>query len=771
MSYCVIVESGTKCAKIMSYLGTSYNCIASNGHIRILKDLSSISLSPPSITYEADPDKAEHIKKMKTVIDKYPRENIILGTDHDREGEAIAWHLCQTFDLPILTTKRIIFHEITKPALQYAIANPRTIDMNMVYAQQARQALDMIVGFKVSPLLWRLASSPKSSLSAGRCQTPALRLVYENEHTKKDADDGVFHHVYGSFSHGLGDKFLLNHDFLNEADLHAFMEASTTYKHTITLGEQRIVERACPKPFNTAALLQAASNRFSASAKDITAACQTLYQLGHITYMRTDSQKYSPVFVELAAKYISEQWTAQHVGNLDAVVVQEGSVDPHEAIRPTNLLMRDIIINDVPELVSNIYRLIWTNTVQSCMAAAKVQCQTISVCAPLNYTYEKTLELTLFPGFTAVTTQRMQQSCITPEYISSLNMKFKYSKTNEVDALLLKSQPFVKETRHFTEAGLINRLDSLGIGRPSTFSMLVDIIQTRNYVVRKNIEATTMGCKIYTFTNSNKTLDVSSVLTKFGGERNKLVITPLGSIVCEYLVGEFAELFSYDYTNRLEDELDAVAAGQLPWHTVCEKCLTDVNALVNPLMKVFYPLDDGHTLYFHTDKKTGKVSPLIRKANGNRFEYKRVKPDIQINFERLKRGEYTVADLAVLPEGEHVIGKRGDKDIVVKSGQYGIYAECGDIRVPMTSVSMPLDTVLLKLDEKEAKPKTTLVRELTGELSVRDGPHGHYIYFMTKKMKKPKFFDIAGFGQDYLTCDKDTLVNWIVEKYKIKLAG
>jgi DNA topoisomerase-1 len=404
------------------------------------------------------------------------------------------------------------------------------------------------------------------------------------------------------------------------------------------------------------------------------------------------------------------------------------------------------------------------------MAATKIQCQTISISAPMNYVYEKTLELTLFPGFTAVEPPHIKQGCITPEYVSSLNMMFKFSKTNEVDALLLTSQPFVKESQHFTEAGLINRLDSLGIGRPSTFSMLVDIIQTRNYVVRKNIEATTVDCNIYTFTNSNKQLDVSSALTKFGGERNKLVITPLGSIVCEYLIGEFAELFSYDYTNRLECELDAVASGQLQWHTVCEKCLTYVNALVTPLMKVFYPLDNGHTLYFHTDKKTGKVSPLIRKANGAHFEYKRVKPDIQINFERLKRGEYTVADLAVLPEGEHVIGKRGDKDIVVKSGQYGIYAECGDIRIPMTSVSMHLDAVLLKLEEKEAKPKTSLVRELTGELSVRNGPHGHYIYFMTKKMKKPKFFDILGFGQDYLTCNKETLINWIVGKYKIKLS-
>lgn len=767
-SYCIIVESGTKCAKIMSYLGSAYNCIASNGHIRILKDLGDISLKDRHINFSIDPDKAAHIKKMKTVLSNYPKSNIILGTDHDREGEAIAWHLCQVFDLPVATTKRIVFHEITKPALKHAVANPRTIDMNLVYAQHARQALDMIVGFKISPLLWHLQSgNKKASLSAGRCQTPALRLIYEQQQQSNESMC-IKHHVVAGFSKGtvcLGNDFKLSHDFEDYALLSAFMQASTTFQHHFTLGEKRVVEHACPKPFNTASLLQAASNRFSASAKDITSACQTLYQLGHITYMRTDSQKYSPVFVDVAVNYIKEKWSQRYVGDVSKVTVEEGSQDPHEAIRPTNLQMHTLVLNDAPELVARVYRMIWINTVQSCMAAEQVQCQTMTVTAPMNYVYNSALQLVLFDGYTAATAASEKPAA---EHVSAINMLVKLSKTNEVKAGFINSVPFVKETRHYTEASLINKLDSLGIGRPSTFSMLTNVIQARNYVVRTNIEATPVMCTVYTYGQDG--LVQNSVEKMFGQERNKLLITPLGSIVCEYLVREFESLFSYDYTNQMEQTLDAVAAGQQPWHTVCEKCLADVNALVRPLSKVFYALDDGHEFYFHTDKKTGKVEPLIRKANADGYIYKNVKPDVQIDFTRLKQGGYTVADLAVLPDGAQVIGKHGDKDIVVKSGKYGIYAECGETRVPMTSLSMPLEDVIKALEKKENK-EPTLLRELCPELSIRNGPHGHYIYFMTKKMKKPKFFDVSGFGQDYLTCDAQTLIDWIVGKYKAKLSA
>jgi DNA topoisomerase-1 len=796
-----------------------------------------------AVTYVVDPDKKAHVDKMRVIIADYPKENVIIASDHDREGEAIAWHLCEVFDLPVATTRRIVFHEITKPAIVAAVANPGKIDMNLVQAQQARQVLDMIVGFRISPVLWKHLGS-SNSLSAGRCQTPALRLVYENELAARKTmlNGAVKHRVQASFGGCLDNLlFELDKTFSTYEEVEAFLKASQTHKHMLEIGKSRISVRSPPKPFNTATMLQSASNLFGMGAKDAMATCQSLYQMGHITYMRTESRKYSPVFTEIAAKYIADTWTKEHV-NVDLQTTEEkgteeikgsnpeepsrlvpkgpiesGSSEPlaHEAIRVTNIHMRDFAIistasNNMASVrgtvgsfgpLEKVYKMIWQNTVQSCMSNATFNCLPLSVSsANIDALYKHTIETVKFAGFLdAKDKEKVKgKEKDLSKVASSIVLQHNSTKVapipyNYIETII----GFTAHHSRFTEASLIDKLDELGIGRPSTFSMLTDVIQTRKYVEKTDVLGVKHECREYRMVPEG-IITHKSVEKMMGAEHKKLVIDPIGITVIEFLLQHFAEFFSYDYTNVMEKRLDAVAAGAESWHQVCADCDKEIGKLIKALDSIgkrTYKVGDDYILFFH------KNGMLLRSNNGpdGKCTFKGIKRGVKVDMAKLERGEYTVADLAEIDE--IVLGLHSSNDssnvhstnvpVTLKPGKYGYYLEVGSKKIsvdkelkamgksPETVTLADLEHLLKDQSHGLSKDSSKdlshdSVRTLTPEISVRTSKFGPYIFYKTSsppsgKEKKPKFYDLKKFEGDSWTCDRDELLKYLTNTHKIKV--
>jgi len=763
----LIVESSSKCGSIETYLGPNYKCISCNGHIRCINDLKSIDTKNNFETrYKVDPDKKAHLKKMLAVISTFPKQNIILATDHDREGEAIAWHICEVFDLPPETTSRIVFHEVTKAALLKAIESPRTIDMNMVRAQQARQVLDLLVGFSVSPLLWTYVNN--NSLSAGRCQTPALRLVYENDLVARDKENkSAQKHKVSACFFPQNLMFDLDKEFETPEDVKKFLSLSTKHEHKFFAHPQKLSERSPPKPFNTSAILQAANNTLHMGAKETMACCQTLYQLGHITYMRTENRKYSPIFIDVASTYISKQWTEKHVNpQLLELHGNNDSTNPHEAIRVTNILMRDIVLigaNDNKH-VSKVYKLIWQNTVQSCMAPAIFNTLPLEVDAPDNHKYKHTLELPKFKGFLDAIETKETSTLVTPQLFSSMSMRSQTARTIQYN-YIQTTVGFTNKHSRYTEASLISKLEDMGIGRPSTFSMLVDIIQTRKYVNKTDIEGTKQKCLEYMLRSGDKEPTEKTCEKTMGAEHNKLVIDPIGIVAIEFLIKHFECLFSYNYTKDMEERLDQVATGQELWYKVCEDCYRDMKQQIKSITKgekKVYALadNDNYVLVFCKATSSNKNSFVMKEKNTGL--YKTVKRDFKFDMEKLEAGAYKYEELAEIED--RILGTWNKYEIKLKVGKYGPYLEYGDqIHV---SLKQPLDKSLDKIELEDVVShleKESLLRVLTPELSIRKSKYGAYIFYKTEKMKKPKFFDLKKF--DFETCETQEVVEWITKTY------
>ena len=418
----VIVESPAKCKKIEEYLGNGYKCIASYGHIQNLATefgLKCIDVENNfKPTFSVLKEKERHISKMRSEIAK--ADEVILATDDDREGEGIAWHICQLFDLPINTTKRMIFHEITKTALQNAVANCGTLNIDLVNAQQARQVLDLLVGYIISPILWqKISRNSKTGLSAGRCQSPALRLVYDNQ---KDIESTPGKKAYNTTAYFTNKNilFTLNFNHNDETTMENFLEESVNHDHVITCQKPKVTTKNPPSPFTTSALQQSASSNYNISPKDTMKICQKLYEAGLITYMRTDSKCYSKEFIEKAKDYITNAYGDEYINKdvdklserneskpkkkpkkkdkeKDKVEAQEA----HEAIRPTKINVLDTP-DSFEQREKKIYKLIWKTTIESCMEAAKYNSITAIITAPESHSYRNTEELVIFPGWKIV---------------------------------------------------------------------------------------------------------------------------------------------------------------------------------------------------------------------------------------------------------------------------------------------------------------------------------------------------------------------------------
>jgi DNA topoisomerase-1 len=618
--YLVIVESASKCLKIETYLGSQYKCIASNGHIRQIEGLKSIETKrnyEPKFTIPKE--KSKHVETMRTILGMFSKSNIILATDDDREGEAIAWHICETFALSVADTQRIKFNEITKSAILRAIENPIRIDMDLVRAQHARQVLDMLVGFKISPLLWKYLYNDKTNgLSAGRCQTPALRLVYDNDKARTSPE--LSYKTRGKFG-AKNVEFVLSKDFVKKDDVSEFLSKSVRFKHYLTIGSPTESTRGPPKPFNTSRLLQHVSHL---SPKETMALCQTLYQEGHITYMRTDSTKYSKDFLSEARTWITNAFGDKYIGQLDKIENTDAS-NPHEAIRVTNLETTEITGSD-PRL-NTMYKTILKNTIESCMSDAKYSITECRISAPDDLFYRSVIEVPLFYGW------KKQRETGEQNDGKGMLLYFKSILNNPIQSAYIESNvSFTNRHSHYTESSLISKLEDLGIGRPSTFASLVDVIQERGYVKKMNIEGEKYTCVEYKL--SGDTIEEVKIERIHGNEKNKLVIQPVGVLIIEFLIKTFESLFSYDYTDQMEKRLDDIAGGKsgVQWYDACKECHVLIRSLSNSVAKEKYKLDGEHDLVFT------KNGPAISKkmADGTN-EYRSVRKDIAIDLSGLFR--------------------------------------------------------------------------------------------------------------------------------------
>jgi DNA topoisomerase-1 len=784
----IIVESPSKCKTIEKYMGSQYKCIATKGHLREINGLKSINKKNNyEITYSIIKEKEGHIRSIQSIISEYNISNIYLGTDDDREGEAIAWHICELFNLPIETTKRIIFHEVTKPAIENAVKNPITINMNLVYSQQARQVLDIIVGFKISPYLWKYIYSSKSkSLSAGRCQTPALRLIYDNDIEKRTGEEQQLKYKIIGYFFSKNLPFILNTEFDTETEVLSFLEKSktTNYKLEINKTPHECVI-APPLPLHTSRLLQISNNQLNMSPKQTMSYCQQLYQEGYITYMRTTSTKYSKVFLEKTKDYIEKRWKIEYVGNIEKLEHKDSN-DPHEAIRVTNIEHTTIDCDDTK--LKSLYNLIWRNTIESCMANEIKKVTNIKIVEEdhnhnhntkekeKKYEYKYALEIPLFAGWRIITKKIEEITTETNEkngilmYLQMIEKSSNKIIYNTINALIT----FHEKHSYYTEAGLIKKLEELGIGRPSTYAMLVETIKERGYVTKMNVDGTKYILNEYIL--SNNEIEKTTKEKIFGGERNKLIIQPIGILTIEFLLKYFQSLFSYEYTKKMEEELDEISLPlsneiennkkQKEWFHICKNCDDEIKEHIKPLSKLgkqSYKINEEYELVFQ------QYGPVLKNKNN---EYKSIKKNIELDIEKLKNGLYNYDDLVEIKN--NVLGEYNDEPIYIKSGKYGAYIEYKDTKKNISKINNDMSKITLEdaigvlTDDKRyiVQSKNTL-RIIDTDMSIKKGKYGSYVYYKTDVMKTPEFYSLSKFKLGYLKCDIEILKKWILETYNV----
>jgi len=793
----VIVESPAKCKKIEEYLGPGYKCVASYGHLRELPSLKNIDIEnnfTPTYTIIDNAIKKKQIEFLRKEIKN--AHEVILASDDDREGEKISYCIAQIFNLDIKKTKRITFNEITEQALQHAIKNPRTIDMDLVHAQQARQILDILVGFKVSPMLWKFINKSKdNSLSAGRCQTPALRLIYDNEQDIKKSEERKVYNVTGFFTNSnIAFDLSPQNKYETEDDITDFLDGSADFSHIYTCSKPIKAVKKQPEPFTTSSLQQTASNELHYAPKETMRICQALYEGGYITYMRTDSKTYSKEFISSTKDYIVRNYEAKYINeSIDSLtsgsVKEEKEVkkvkkvkkdkekendslqqNAHEAIRPTN-----ISLFELPETLDSkekrMYKLIWEHTLESCMAPAIFFSITASISAFQDTKFTYTSELIDFPGWKIVSKKYANE--IKPE-----NKEYQYlqqiKQNTEIPYKKMTAKVTIKGSKqHYTEARLVQLLEEKGIGRPSTFSSLVDKIQERGYVKKDDVKGKELVCKDYELSNG----EIFEIENKreFGNEKGKLVIQPLGTIVMEFIDKHFSDLFNYSYTKEMEDELDKIAKGDTIWYNLCSTCNKQIDTLVDGLKdesKIEVKLDDHNT---YLVGKYGPVIKCVEEVNGiEQINFKPIKKDIDIH--KIENGDYNESIEEIIDKNvvkkRYILGKYEGNDVVLQKGKFGLYITWDKNSKTLKEFgNRPMENITFEEVKKYLEEGSNLIREVSANISIRKGPKGDYIFYKTAKLKKPQFFDIKPFNNDvktdYKICDMAILKSWLKEKYDI----
>lgn len=749
----LIVESPSKCDKIEKYLGECYKCVASYGHIRELNGLKCINITDNfTPMYSIIESKMKQISKIKKMIKS--ASEILLAMDDDREGEAIAWHICEVFNLP-LDTKRIKFNEITKKALNDAILKASVINMNIVNAQKARQILDLIVGYKLSPMLWKnISYKYDKGLSVGRCQTPALRIIYDNQ---KEIDNNLGEKMYNTLGYFTNNniQFTLNKNYNNELDMIDFLKKSVNYKHTFNVKDHKNLDKPAPLPFTTSRLQQVSSNKLNLSPKQTMSICQKLYEFGYITYMRTDSMIYSSEFINETSKYIKNMYGKEYINeNINRLNSKKSSnnktQDAHEAIRPTNINISDISSDsNITNKEISMYKLIRNNSIESCMSDSKSKLLECVITAPNNNIYKYSTEQVIFGGWKEVNGYEKINNIYSYLLILKKNTFFDYN--------TIISKITIKNSKnHINESKLVQKLESKGIGRPSTYSSIIDKIQNRGYVKKMDVKGIKIKCKNFQL-NGSELLEIETEEV-FGNEKNKLIIQPVGIIVLEFLLNNYEELFRYEYTKNMEDELDAISINKKIWYELCYECLNKITELSNNIETNNKIKIDDNNVYM-----IGKYGAVIRNNDNGNITFRKAHEDIDI--EKIKQNKYKLCELINDTDNyERIIGQYKKNNVVLRNGGYGLYIKCGDLNISLNidknKEEIELEDILHLLKTNN----TNIIREIEGkDLSIRKGKFGDYIYYKKNNIKKPKFIKLQGFKYNYIDCEISILMEYINE--------
>ncbi len=731
----VIVESPAKGKTIEKYLGSDFTVLSSVGHIRSIVKKTADGRPPIDIingyetTYEIDVDKKKIIAGLRNAVKS--AEKVWLATDEDREGEAIAWHLAEVLKLDPKTTKRIVFHEITKSAIEEAIKNPRTIDMDLVRAQQARQILDRIVGFELSPVVWRKVPGGKS---AGRVQSPAVRLLVEREREIESFNGSSVFKIVALFKHGKDTLSAeLPKRFSTEKDAHEFLESLVGASFTVSDITNSPSTRNPAAPFTTSTLQQDANIRLGFSAKATMSGAQKLYQDGKITYMRTDSVNLSGQAIAAAARYIKKEYGDKYSQVRAYKTKSANAQEAHEAIRPTDISRKSASSNAYDQ---KLYDLIRRRTLASQMAPAKLEKTVVTIkISNGNQSLEAKGEVILFDGFLKVYGGGKKDADILP-------------KVNGGDSLQLQiataSQIFDRPPARYSEGSLVKKLEDLGIGRPSTYATIINTVQVRGYAEKGVNEGNPRDVICLKLSDGSIAREIEQ--EKTGSDKGKLVPTPSGEVLSDFLINHFEPVVDYDFTAKVETEFDKIAAGSLARNTMLDHFYTPFHKLIEnsgeiERSSVAKVRDIG------TDPKTdrpviarfGRFGPMLQLGSS----------DDKINkpqFAPMPAGRKI--DNVTLEEALHafklprLVGKTPDgKDIKANIGRFGPYIQIDKLFVSIK----PLDPHTITLEEAlqlyGSKLKTEAEKNIAdfgNGVKVLKGRYGPYVTDGSKNAKIPK---------------------------------
>jgi DNA topoisomerase-1 len=731
----VIVESPAKAKTIEKYLGKDFHVLSSVGHIRSIAKKVKGGTEPIQVdkgfetTYEIDSEKKKTVAELRKAVKV--AETVWLATDEDREGEAIAWHLCEVLKLDPKTTKRIVFHEITKKAIEEAVKHPRTVDMSLVQAQQARQILDRLVGFELSPVVWQKVPGGKS---AGRVQSPAVRLLVEREREIDTFNGSFTFKVTAEFMHdGQLMKAELPKRFATEAEAQAFLESLIGADFGVSNITTSPSVRNPSAPFTTSTLQQDANSRLGFGAKATMSSAQKLYQEGKITYMRTDSMNLGDEAIAAAASYIKSAFGEEYSEVRKFKTKSAGAQEAHEAIRPTDMSAERGSSNEYDQ---KLYTLIRNRTLASQMAPAKLEKTVVTIAiSTAKEVFEAKGEVIIFDGFLKVYGGSKKDADILPAVASGDTLDL---------ASATAKQLFARPPARYSEGALVKKLEDLGIGRPSTYATIINTVQVRGYAEKGEGEGTPRDVIVFNLKDGAVNREV--VQEKTGADRGKLVPTPAGQVVSDFLTNHFDQIVDYGFTAKVEEEFDEIASGKLERNSMLEQFYKPFHQLITESGGI-----DRSTVAqareIGIDPKTnkpvlarfGRYGPMLQLGSGEDKEEK-------VQFAPLPAGKkienVTLEEALHMFKLPRVLGQTTEgEDIKANIGRFGPYVQIGKLFVSIKPLDPHTITLEEALDLYAEKLKTEAEKNIAdfGDgIKVLKGRYGPYITDGKKNAKIPK---------------------------------
>ena len=737
----VIVESPAKAKTIEKFLGPDFKVMSSYGHIRDLKSKSfSIDVDHGfSPVYEIPDDKEDVVAGLRKAASQ--ADTVWLASDEDREGEAIAWHLAEVLGLDPATTRRIVFHEITKKAILNALANPRTIDLNRVDAQQARRVLDRIVGFELSPVLWRKI---KPALSAGRVQSVAVRLIVDRENEIKAFVSEPYFRVNASFATAEGVDFRaeLGHRLSSEAEAKALL--SDCGKTNFSVGEitTKPLRKSPAPPFTTSTLQQEAARKLGFTVAQTMMVAQKLYEAGHITYMRTDSLNLSDDAVAAISAEIKSQMGDKYLHVRKYHTSSKGAQEAHEAIRPTDIATLNP--EDCTDRERKLYTLIRQRAIASQMADAEVEKTTAEIVAADNHErFTATGEVIKFDGFLRVYSEGRDDEGEAPAGMSILPA------LTEGESLTLRditaTERFTQQPPRYTEASLVKKMEELGIGRPSTYAPTISTIQNRDYIEKGEKDGTPRDFKVLTLAKDGKVLSETRTET-VGSEKGKLVPTDVGMVVNEFLTEYFPEILDYNFTAKVEEKFDDIAEGNLPWNSEIKDFYGHFHPRVDHAMNMRMEHKVGERLLGNDPQgrpvsvKIGRFGPLVQIGSAEGSE----KPQFASLLKGQSMNDITLEEALKLFEFPRHLGEFEGKDVSVAIGRFGPYVRHDGkfVSIPkdIQPAAVTLEEAVELIEGKRQAEAQRIVKTFTEdpEMQILNGRYGVYMAYKGKNYKLPK---------------------------------